>query len=44
MEAPRLGVKLELSLPAYTTATAMQYLSLVCDLHHRSVLKEMPDP
>ena len=24
MEVPRLGVKLELQLPAYTTATAMQ--------------------
>ena len=33
MEVPRLGVKLELQLPAY--ATAMPDLSRVCDLHHR---------
>ena len=33
MEVPRLGVKLELQLPAY--ATAMQDPSHVCDLHHR---------
>ena len=38
MEFPRLGVKSELQLMAYTTATAtaMQDLSLVCDLHHSS--------
>ena len=36
MEAPKLGVKSELQLPAYTTATAMQGLSCVCDLHHSS--------
>ena len=35
-EVPRLGVKLELQLSAYTTATAIWDLSLVCDLHHRS--------
>ena len=29
-----LGVKLELQLPAYTTATAAQDLSHICDLHH----------
>ena len=34
MEVPRLGVKLELRLPAYTTATATWDLSHVCDLHH----------
>ena len=32
MEVPRLGVELEL----YTTATATQYLSHVCDQHHSS--------
>ena len=32
----RLGVKSELQLPAYTTATAMPDLSHVCDLHHSS--------
>ena len=31
MEVPRLGVKLELQLPAYTTATAAGDLSPVCD-------------
>ena len=33
MEVPRLGVELELQLPAYTTATDP---SRVCDLHHSS--------
>ena len=36
IEVPRLGVKLELHLPAYTTATATQDSSRVCDLHHSS--------
>ena len=36
MEVPRLGVKLELQLPAYTTATAMWDPSHVCDLHRGS--------
>ena len=36
MEDPRLGVKLDLKLQAYTTAIAMHDLSLVCDLHHGS--------
>ena len=31
-EAPRLGVELELQLLAYTTATAIQDLSRVCNL------------
>ena len=35
-EVPRLGVKLELQLPAFTTATATPDLRLVCDLHHSS--------
>ena len=34
MEIPRLAVKLELQLPAYTTATATQEPSCICDLHH----------
>ena len=34
MEVPRLGVKSELQLPAYTTATAIPDLSHICDLHH----------
>ena len=36
MEVPRLGVEVELQLPAYTTATATPYLSCVCNLHHSS--------
>ena len=35
-EVPGLGVKSELYLPAYATATAMQDPSHVCDLHHSS--------
>ena len=34
MEVPRLGVKEELQLPVYTTATATPDQSYVCDLHH----------
>ena len=33
MEVPRLGVKLELQLLAYTTTTAMQDPSHICNLH-----------
>ena len=36
MEVPRLGIKSELQLPGYATATAMWDLSCVCDLHHSS--------
>ena len=36
VEVPRLRVQSELQLLAYATATAMQYLSYVCDLHHSS--------
>ena len=36
MEVPRLRVESELQLPAYTTATAMQDASRVCNLHHSS--------
>ena len=36
VEVPRLGAKLELYLPAYTTATAMQDPSHVCELHQSS--------
>ena len=38
------GVKSELQLPAYTTATAMPDLSHVCDLHHSSWQHQGPDP
>ena len=44
MEVPRIGVKLELQLPAYATATAMQDLSFVCDLHHSSQQGQMLNP
>ena len=36
MEVPRLGVESELQLPAYTTATATQDQSHVCDPHYSS--------
>ena len=36
MEVPRLGVKLELKLPAYTTTTATWDPSHTCDLQHSS--------
>ena len=36
MEVPRPGVKSELLVLAYTTATAMPDLSWVCSLHHSS--------
>ena len=36
MEVPRLGVKSDLQLPAYTTATATRDPSCVFDLHHSS--------
>ena len=36
MEVSRLGVKSELQLPTYTTATSTQDLSCICNLHHSS--------
>ena len=36
MEVPSLGVQSEPQLLAYTTAIAIQDLSLICDLHHSS--------
>ena len=44
MEVPRLGVKSELQLPAYTTDTATWHLSHVCNLHHNSWQCWIPDP
>ena len=35
MEVPRVGVKLELQLPAYATAAAAWDLRCICDLHCR---------
>ena len=36
MKLPRLGVELELQLPAYTTGTAASDPSYACDLRHSS--------
>ena len=36
MKVPRLGVEVDLQLPTYTTATATQDLSRVCNLHRSS--------
>ena len=44
MEIPRLGIESELQLPAYVTATAMQDLSHVCDLHHGSQQRRILNP
>ena len=44
VEVPRLGVKSELQLPAYTTATAMQNLSRICDLYHSSRQHQILNP
>ena len=44
MEVPRLGVELELQLPAHTTATATQDPSCVCDLHHSSRQHQIVSP
>ena len=44
MEVPRLGVELELQLPAYATATASQDLSCIGDLHHSSWQLQIPNP
>ena len=44
MEVPRLGVKLELQLPAYATAIATQDPSHVCDLHHNSQQHQSINP
>ena len=44
MEIPRLGVKSELQLLAYTAATATQDPGRVCTLHHSSWQHWIPDP
>ena len=44
MKVPGLGVKLELQLPAYATATAVPDLSCVCDLHHSSWQRRILNP
>ena len=42
MEVPRLGIKLDMQLPA--SATASWDLSHICDLHHSSWQCQIPDP
>ena len=44
MEVPRLGVKSELQLPSYTTATARQDMSCVFNLHHSSQQQWIANP
>ena len=44
MEVPRLGVKLDLQLPAYAAATATLDPSHVCNLHHSSQQCRISDP
>ena len=44
MEVPRIGVKSELQLLAYTTTIATLDLSHVCNLHHGSQQLQIPDP
>ena len=44
MEVPRLGGQIGLQLPAYTTATATQDLSLICDLHPSSRQRQTLNP
>ena len=44
MEVPRLGVELELQLPAYTMATATPDLSRICNLHLSSQQCRVLDP
>ena len=44
LEVPRLGVKLELQLLAYTTATATRDLSHICNLYRSSWQCQISDP
>ena len=44
IEGPRWGVKSELQLPAYTTATVMWDPSRVCDLHYSSRQHQILNP
>ena len=44
MEVPRLGIQLELLLPAYATATATPDLGRVCDLHRSSQQRQILNP
>ena len=44
MEVPRLGVELELQLPAYPTVTAMQDPSRICELGCSLWQRRIPNP
>ena len=44
MEVPRLGIELELQLPACATAIATQDPSQVCDLYHSSQQHQILNP
>ena len=44
MEVPWLGAESELQLPAYATATGMRELGHICNLHHSSRQRQIPDP
>ena len=44
MEVPRPGVELELQPSAYTTATAKQDLSRICNLHHSAQQRWILNP
>ena len=44
MEVPRRGVESDLSLPAYTRATATRDPSRVCDRHHSSRQRPVLNP
>ena len=44
MEVSKLGVELELHLPAYATTTATQDLSHIRDLHHSSRQSQILEP
>ena len=44
MEVPRLVVKLELQLPAYTTATIMPDLGRICNLYRSSRQHQILNP
>ena len=44
LEVPRVGVTLELQLPPYATATAMQDLSHIYNPHHSSWQRQIFNP
>ena len=43
VEVPRPGVQMELQLLAYTTATATQDPNRICNLHHSSRQRRIPN-